>query len=161
MPTLAAPPPPTTQSPRSAPSLELTSVSFFGRTLAEYAQFFALDVAALRGRDVLDVAAGPSSFTAEACARKIDAVAVDPLYGSTPDALGVLHDLSATLEVMRSRGRPPDLVALCAAREPDASTGTNAGELRLLGIADPLVSVSRGGALEELEPLVHALLTRA
>ena len=60
----------------------LPSVSFFGRSLAEYTQFFALDVASLRGRDVLDVAAGPSSFTAEACARKINAVAVDPRYGA-------------------------------------------------------------------------------
>ena len=46
------------------PEIELSSVSFFGRTLAEYAQFFALDLAALRGRAVLYVAAGPSSFTA-------------------------------------------------------------------------------------------------
>ena len=60
----------------------MPSVSFFGRSLAEYVQFFTLDLAALRGRDVLDVAAGPSSFTAEACARKINAVAVDPRYGS-------------------------------------------------------------------------------
>ena len=51
--------------------MDLPHVSFFGRTLAEYAQFFALDVDGLRGRDVLDVAAGPSSFTAEACARAL------------------------------------------------------------------------------------------
>jgi SAM-dependent methyltransferase len=74
------------------PQLELPRVSFFGRTLAEYTRFFALDVAALRGRDVLDVAAGPSSFTAEACARRIDAVAVDPFYGAVP------HDLAARIE---------------------------------------------------------------
>lgn len=67
--------------------MELPTVSFFGRTLAEYARFFALDVAALRGRDVLDVAAGPASFTAEACARRIGAVAVDPLYARAPEAL--------------------------------------------------------------------------
>lgn len=86
MPALAPAPVP---RPRIAPSpeIELPSVSFFGRSLAEYAQFFALDVAALRGRDVLDVAAGPASFTAEACARKINAVAVDPLYGSTLERL--------------------------------------------------------------------------
>jgi len=71
----------------SAPALELElevpSVSFFGRTLAEYAQFFAIDPNTLKGLSVLDVAAGPSSFTAEACRRGADAVAVDPLYGST------------------------------------------------------------------------------
>lgn len=70
-----------------APALDLPSVSFFGRSLAEYSRFFALDLAALRDRGVLDVAAGPASFTAEACARRINAVAVDPLYGCTPGAL--------------------------------------------------------------------------
>lgn len=51
-----------------------------GLALADYVGSFALDLAALRGKDVLDVAAGASSFAAEACARKIHAVAVDPLY---------------------------------------------------------------------------------
>jgi hypothetical protein len=63
------------------PEIEVPSVAFFGRTLAEYTQFFSLDLAALKGRSVLDVAAGPSSFVAEACKRGVDAVAVDPLYG--------------------------------------------------------------------------------
>lgn len=98
MPTLAAPAPrfapPRIAPPAAAPArgLELASISFFGRTLAEYAAFFALDPAALRGRDVLDVGAGPSSFTAEACARRIDAVALDPLYGTAP------HDLAAKID---------------------------------------------------------------
>ena len=61
--------------------MELPTVSFFGRTFEEYTRFFALDPAALRRRAVLDVAAGPSSFTAEAGCHGIDAVAVDPLYG--------------------------------------------------------------------------------
>jgi len=46
--------------------MEPPSVSFFGRTFEEYTRFFALDPAALRRLAVLDVAAGPSSFTAEA-----------------------------------------------------------------------------------------------
>jgi hypothetical protein len=71
----------------AAPRLAPATAPFLGRSLAEYEQFFALDVPALRGRDVLDVAAGPSSFTAEACARKIDAVAVDPRYGCGSAAL--------------------------------------------------------------------------
>lgn len=69
--------------------LELPSISFFGRSFAEYLRFFALDPAQLVGRAVLDVAAGPASFTAEANARGIDAIAVDPLYGCTVDALRV------------------------------------------------------------------------
>jgi SAM-dependent methyltransferase len=91
-----------------APSrLELPTVSFFGRSLAEYTQFFALDVAALRGRDVLDVAAGPASFVAEACARKINAVAVDPLYGSPAAALAghVQLDYERMFAQMRAKRR--------------------------------------------------------
>lgn len=67
--------------------MDLPTVSFFGRTLAEYAKFFALDLTALRNSDVLDVAAGPSSFAAEACARRVDAVAIDPVYGLPADEL--------------------------------------------------------------------------
>jgi hypothetical protein len=77
--------------------MELPTVSFFGRTLAEYAQFFALDVDKLRGCDVLDVAAGPSSFVAEACARRVDAVAVDPFYG------GPAEDMSGQIEADYAR----------------------------------------------------------
>ncbi len=61
--------------------MELPDVSFFGRTFEEYTRFFALDPVALRRCAVLDVAAGPSSFTAEAVRHGIDAVAVDPRYG--------------------------------------------------------------------------------
>jgi SAM-dependent methyltransferase len=91
----------------SSPEIDLPSVSFFGRSLAEYTQFFALDLAALRGRDVLDVAAGPSSFVAEACARKIDAVAVDPLYGAAPETLAaqVGRDYDRMFAQMRAKPR--------------------------------------------------------
>ena len=51
------------------------------------------------------------------------------------DSLGVLHDVSATL---RALPRPPDAVVLSSARAADASSGTNAAELRRLGIADVL-----------------------
>jgi SAM-dependent methyltransferase len=87
--------------------MDLPTVSFFGRTLAEYAQFFALDLDALRGRDVLDVAAGPASFTAEACARRIDAVAVDPFYSSPADDLGaqIAADYDRMFAQMRAKPR--------------------------------------------------------
>jgi hypothetical protein len=85
----------------------LPSVSFVGRSLAEYVSFFALDLAALRGHDVLDVAAGPSSFTAEACARKINAVAVDPRYGGPLALLSaqVQDDYAHTFAGMRAKLR--------------------------------------------------------
>jgi hypothetical protein len=98
MPALALAPPPV---------IELPAVSFFGRSLTEYAQFFALDPATLRGSAVLDVAAGPASFTAEACRRGADAVAVDPLYGSTVDTLTahVQHDYDRMIAQMRAKPR--------------------------------------------------------
>jgi hypothetical protein len=106
MPALAPPPPPPLQ-PAARPQLELPSVSFFGRTFAEYTRFFALDPVALRGRDILDVAAGPSSFVAEACARRIAAVAVDPLYGNTADTLAtrIEHDYEAMAAQIRANAR--------------------------------------------------------
>jgi SAM-dependent methyltransferase len=81
-------------------------VSFFGRTLAEYSQFFSLDPAALRGRAVLDVAAGPASFTAEAARRGVEAVAVDPLYGSTPDTLATHVQLDYAHMLAQMRAKP-------------------------------------------------------
>jgi len=75
-------------SPLSPSSeFQLSSVAFFGRTFDEYFQFFGLDGPSLNCRSVLDVAAGPSSFTAEASARGLHAVAVDPLYGFSTDTL--------------------------------------------------------------------------
>ena len=99
-------PGPSSRSP-SSPPLDLPAISFFGRTLAEYAQFFSLDLAALRKRDVLDVAAGPSSFAAEACARGIDAVAIDPLYTTAPAELAarVEADYAHMFAAMRDRPR--------------------------------------------------------
>jgi Methyltransferase domain. len=94
--------------PPAAPSeLDLPDISFFGRSLDEYVQFFSLDLAALRGASVLDVAAGPSSFTAEACRRGIDAVAVDPLYGASRETLGarVQRDYAAMFAQMRAKRR--------------------------------------------------------
>ena len=89
-----------------AQRFELPEVSFFGRTLTEYTQFFALDLAAMKGRDVLDVAAGPSSFVAEACARGIDAVAVDPLYGSSPESLAAQVQLDYAEVLAQMRAKP-------------------------------------------------------
>jgi hypothetical protein len=74
-------------SPSPSTDFQLSSVAFFGRTFDEYLRFFALEEAALRRGRTLDVAAGPSSFTAEAHARGLAAVAVDPLYGYPTDAL--------------------------------------------------------------------------
>ncbi|HYP88088.1 MAG TPA: dethiobiotin synthase [Polyangiaceae bacterium] len=58
-----------------------------------------------------------------------------------PDALGVLHDVTATL---RALPRAPDAVVLSGARPSDASTGSNAAELSRLGIVEVLETVPRG-----------------
>lgn len=102
MPALAPAPAP---RPRIAQprEVDLPSASFSGRSLAEYAQSFDLDLNRLRGRDVLDVAAGPSSFTAEACARKINAVAVDPCYGERLETLAAQVRLDSAAARERSR----------------------------------------------------------
>ncbi|HEY0943775.1 MAG TPA: methyltransferase [Opitutaceae bacterium] len=121
MPTLVIPPrvarpaePSTSARPASAstaartavPALELPSVAFFGRTLAEYARFFALEPLKLRGRAVLDVAAGPSSFTAEACRLRVDSVAVDPLYGCKPETLATHVELDYRRMQAQMRANP-------------------------------------------------------
>lgn len=74
-----------------------------------------------------------------------------------PDSLGVLSSLGATLLALRALGREPDLVALSAARQDD-STGTNAAELRDLGIAEPAFVLGPGQ--DDAEPLAEALVRR-
>lgn len=58
----------------------LDKVVLLGRTLDEYVRYFALDLEALRGRAVLDVAAGVGSFCAEAGAHGLDVTAFDRIY---------------------------------------------------------------------------------
>lgn len=88
--------------------------------------------------------------------------ALDPAFWvlCAPDALGVLHQLTATLEAMRARGREPDCVVLSAPADPDASTGTNATELATLGITRPLAVLGRNRE-SDISPLADALLARS
>ena len=60
-----------------------------------------------------------------------------------PDALGVLHDVRATITALKHLGHEPPPVCLSAARPPDSSTGSNANELRELGIAKVVAEVGR------------------
>ena len=93
----------------SISTLDLPAVSFFGRTLAEYRQFFRLEPDSLRDRAVLDVAAGPSSFTAEASRLGARAVASDPLYGCTPDALAAHVQMDYARMFAQMRAKPHQL----------------------------------------------------
>jgi len=74
------------------------------------------------------------------------------------DALGVLHDVSATLQAMRARGRVPEHVVLSGAREPDASTGSNGAELEALGIVTPSAVLARNDD-SGISALVERLLS--
>ena len=90
-------------------NFHLSSVAFFGRiTFDEYVRFFGLAPRRPGGAGSVlhDVAAGPSSFAAEAPTHGIHAVAgVDPLYGFSTDALTahVQLDYARMLQEMRRR----------------------------------------------------------
>jgi hypothetical protein len=60
--------------------LILDKVVLLGRTFEEYARYFALEPTELRGKSVLDVASGVSSFCAEANAQGIRTTAFDLIY---------------------------------------------------------------------------------
>ncbi|MFE5319070.1 class I SAM-dependent methyltransferase [Paenibacillus sp. NPDC056579] len=66
---------------------EQTGVAMTCRSYAEYERMFALRHIDLNEGPILDVAAGASSFVAEASARGFRAQAADPLYGMDPDAI--------------------------------------------------------------------------
>lgn len=84
-----------------------------------------------RALTVVETAGGVLSPLGEATTNFDLALALEPAVFVliAPDALGVLHDVAATLLACRSLGRVPDLVVLSGARPADASTGANADEL--------------------------------
>ena len=64
--------------------LVLDKVVLLGRTLDEYRRYFALDLEALKGRAILDVASGVSSFCAEANQLGLKVTAFDAIYDLSP-----------------------------------------------------------------------------
>src|SRR5438067_13843188 len=84
--------------------LDLKRVVLLGRTLEEYQRAFGLDLGAWRGKASLDVAAGVSSFTAEARARGFQTTAFDRIYAAGAEEIrkGCEHDLE---EVAREIGQ--------------------------------------------------------
>ncbi|HEB01881.1 MAG TPA: hypothetical protein ENI12_01460, partial [Nitrospirae bacterium] len=67
--------------------MKLEHIAFLGRTFKEYLDMFGLSEDDLKGENVLDCPAGPSSFAAEALAKDFKATACDPCYSLTTDAL--------------------------------------------------------------------------
>lgn len=76
-----------------------------------------------------------------------------------PDRLGVLHDVVATLRAARADGLALSAIALSAVATPDASTGTNAGELRRL-VDVPLVEIPRAAPFSDACLASSAALAR-
>ena len=166
MPTLTSPPPltrtqPYPATPRVRPpragtvALDLPVVSFFGRTLEEYARFFTLDPATLRGRAILDVAAGPSSFTAEAHRHGIDAVAVDPLYNQPLPALAarIREDYARMFLQMRAKPRLFRMKAFASFDEAEADRRAAAARF----LADYEGNVRHGRYVRAALPLLPFL----
>lgn len=63
------------------------------------------------------------------------------------DRLGVLHDVAACMLALRSRlsSLPARLAVILQSPElPDASTGTNAAELQIVGVECKVVTMPRG-----------------
>ncbi len=71
----------------SRQGLVLEKVVLLGRTFEEYARYFRLDTSALQKQSVLDVAAGVSSFCAEANLRGIRTTAFDQIYQLSSEAI--------------------------------------------------------------------------
>lgn len=76
-----------------------------------------------------------------------------------PDRIGVLHDITATVRAANIK----PILALTAPAAPDASTGTNAEEIRRLGLASQVIEFPRGTPAELREPALACLeaLSRA
>lgn len=62
-------------------------VLFLGRDFTEYQKMFNLNPSQLKGKRVLDCAAGPSSFAIEASMYDINVISCDPMYGASSDEL--------------------------------------------------------------------------
>jgi dethiobiotin synthetase len=144
-------------SPHLAARREHTNISIIALT-----KILALHGATLRGWQVVETAGGAFSPLNAKQTNFDFARALEPAFIVlvAPDALGVLHDVRATLLAMRAGGREPDYLVLSAARATDAVVGSNAPELARVGLPKPIAVVGRDDDGAALTPLVRALLRR-
>jgi hypothetical protein len=86
--------------------LDLNRVVLLGRTLDEYRRAFGLNLETWRGKAILDVAAGVSSFTGETRALGYNTTAFDCIYSGSATEFRPRceHDLE---EVTREIGKKP------------------------------------------------------
>ncbi len=74
-------------------SLELEKVVLLGRTFEEYVRYFGLNPNELRGKKILDIAGGVSSFCAEANTKEIHVTAFDPIYEKSAEEIQQIAEL--------------------------------------------------------------------
>ncbi len=84
--------------------LTLDRVVLLGRTLDEYRRYFSIPLESWKGRTVLDVASGVSSFCCEANAVGLKVTACDPIYDLAPDVLRPRCEADLDLVVNGVRG---------------------------------------------------------
>jgi len=72
---------------QSKRGLQLDRVVLLGRTFEEYRRYFLLEPDRLRGKRVLDVAGGVSSFCAEANKLGITVISFDTIYSLPPEKI--------------------------------------------------------------------------
>lgn len=75
------------QHKNNIPQYEQEGIAMTCRSYEEYLRMFAIDQEDLGKGPLLDVAAGASSFVAEASKRGIEAIAADPLYALDPEQI--------------------------------------------------------------------------
>jgi dethiobiotin synthetase len=88
----------------------------------------------------------------------------DVLVLAAPDRLGVLHEVTSAMHVLRTLGgdMPAPMLLLQPPAAPDSSTGTNAAELVLLGIHPAPHAFPRAASTaEETLSAARALLVAA
>lgn len=79
-----------------------------------------------------------------------------------PDRIGVLHDVQATRLAARASDVEIDVVALSAALDPDASSGTNAGEIEtVLGLRVAAVFPRAAATAESTRTAARAVVREA
>lgn len=86
--------------------LDLDRVVLLGRTLDEYRRAFGLDLESWKGKRILDVAAGVSSFTAEGCVLGFHVTAFDRIYSADVEEIR-RHCERDLEEVAREIGKKP------------------------------------------------------
>ncbi|WOO39510.1 hypothetical protein [Rubellicoccus peritrichatus] len=73
-------------SQENAPAVHFDHIAFFGRRLKEYECFFNFSTSDYSNKQILDVAAGTSSFASEASIFGAKVTAIDPCYALDPTA---------------------------------------------------------------------------